>query len=296
MMSDALKSKMLVDAQRVEAFLKQVYEKRDGDYGLIIDAQLYSLLAGGKRIRPFLTLEFSRLFGGCDEAALQLASALEMIHTFSLIHDDLPCMDDDVLRRGKNTCHVEFDEATALLAGDALTIRAFELIAGSVLSDKDKVRAVLVLSTLAGTNGMIAGQVIDLSGEKQKLSYQKLLKLHSLKTGCLIRCAAAFGCISAGISDDDERYKDAVSFADKIGLAFQIIDDVLDRIGDSAVLGKSIGKDENSQKTTFLSYMSVEEAMGKAERLTEEAILSVNKYKGSETLEELAKYLLNRKN
>ncbi len=295
-MSNDLSLLMQECADKVEDFLAKEYENPDSDYEIIVNAQTYSLLAGGKRIRPFLVLEFSKLFGGRESCALALASALEMIHTFSLIHDDLPCMDNDVLRRGKNTCHVEFDEATALLAGDALSIAAFEVIAKSELADKDKVRATLTLSKLAGYNGMIAGQIIDLSGEKEKLSYEKLLKLHSLKTGCLIRCAAAFGCISAGIDEINDKYSASLEYAEKIGLAFQIIDDVLDKIGDEKTLGKSIGKDENSQKTTFLTYMSVEEAVAAAEKLTNEAVDAIKKFEGSNTLCDLAKYLLTRKN
>jgi geranylgeranyl pyrophosphate synthase len=217
-----------------------------------------------------------------------------MVHTFSLIHDDLPCMDNDVLRRGRNTCHVEFDEATALLAGDALSINAFEVIAASTLSDKDKVRATLALSRMSGWNGMIAGQIIDLAGEKKALGYNTLIKLHTLKTGCLIRCAAMLGCIAANVPDDDERYTDAISYAEKIGLAFQIIDDVLDKIGDASILGKTVGKDENSQKTTFLSFMSVNDAIEMAKRLTNEAISVIQKYDNSDLLIELANYLLTR--
>ncbi len=294
-MNNTLIERMKATASAVEAFFADEFSFDDPDYGIITKAQRYSLLAGGKRIRPFLVFEFSKLFGGDSESALTLSGALEMIHTFSLIHDDLPCMDNDTLRRGRNTCHIEFDEATALLAGDALSIAAFELIAKSELSDSKKVRATLALSSLSGQRGMIAGQIIDLAGEKEQISYEKLIKLHSLKTGCLIRCAAILGCISADIPEDDERYKDACSYANKIGLAFQIVDDILDKVGDSSTLGKTVGKDEKSSKTTFLTYMSVENAMKEAERLTSDAIASISKYKKSEILTELAKYLLERK-
>lgn len=295
-MNRELKCSMLECAKEVEAFFENYFNHPDNDYSIIADAQRYSLLAGGKRVRPFIVSEVCRMFGGDHENAIVLASALEMIHTFSLIHDDLPCMDDDVLRRGKNTCHVEFDEATALLAGDALSINAFEVIAESNLSDCDKVHATLALSKLSGWNGMIAGQIIDLAGEKTKLSYETLLKLHSLKTGCLIRCAAIFGCIASGISDSDERYKNAVKFADGIGLAFQIVDDILDKIGDEATLGKSIGKDVNSQKTTFLTFMDIEEAQMLAEKITSEAVFAISEYENSGMLISLAQYLLERKN
>ena len=193
-MNNVLREKMTECSDRIEEFFRSAYKETDSEYSLISDAQLYSLLAGGKRVRPFIVSEVCRMFGGNPEYALTLGAALEMIHTFSLIHDDLPCMDNDVLRRGRNTCHVEFDEATALLAGDALSIYAFETIASSNIPDNLKVRASLTLARMSGWNGMIAGQIIDLAGEKVKLEYNTLKKLHSLKTGCLIRCAAIFGC------------------------------------------------------------------------------------------------------
>lgn len=295
-MNDILRKKMTECSARIEDFFKKAYEKTDADYSLISDAQQYSLLAGGKRVRPFIVCEVCKMLGGDPDHAMTLGAALEMIHTFSLIHDDLPCMDDDVLRRGRNTCHVEFDEATALLAGDALSIYAFEVIASSELPDRLKVKATLTLSRMAGWNGMIAGQIIDLAGEKTRLEYNTLLKLHSLKTGCLMRCAAMLGCIAADIPEIDERYSDAVKYASGIGLAFQIIDDILDKTGDEAILGKSIGKDENSQKTTFLTFMSIDEARAMAKQLTDDAVASIKNYEGSDLLVELANYLLERHN
>lgn len=293
-MNDILRQKITDCANQIESFFEKVYSNADKDYSLIAEAQTYSLLAGGKRVRPFIVSEVSRMFGGDPEQALTLGAALEMIHTFSLIHDDLPCMDNDVLRRGRNTCHVEFDEATALLAGDALSINAFEVIAASNLSDNAKVRATLALARMSGWNGMIAGQIIDLAGEKKTLGYNTLIKLHTLKTGCLIRCAAMLGCISANVSEDDARFADAITYSEKIGLAFQILDDILDKVGDQAIIGKTVGKDEDSKKTTFLSFMSIEEASEMAKRLTNEAIAVIRKYDNSEMLVELANYLLTR--
>ncbi len=281
-------------ALAVEEYLKGFFNDRDEDYGIINEAQLYSLLAGGKRIRPFLVLEFARMFGASTEKALPLAAAIESVHTFSLIHDDLPCMDNDTLRRGKNTCHVEFDEATALLAGDALSIAAFEILSESKLDANLILRAVKALAKSSGRSGMIAGQIIDLAGETKSLPYETLIKLHSLKTGCLIRCASQLGCIAAGIEESDERYKDADDYAAKIGLAFQIKDDILDRTGDTSTLGKTIGKDEKSSKTTFLSFMSIEDAYENAKRLTDDAISAISKYDNSDCLCELAMYLLDR--
>jgi len=304
-MNNSLKEKMEYTALRTEEFLKRYFsgtDAREYGYEKIVDAQLYSLLAGGKRVRPFLVTEFAMLFCKDDDSnkvledAVVLASAIEMIHTFSLIHDDLPCMDNDVLRRGKNTCHVEFDEATALLAGDALSIAAFEVIADSELSPIQIKRAIKLLSSCAGWNGMIAGQILDLKGEKVPLSYTELYNLHLLKTGKLIECACALGCIAAGVEENDERYRDAVAYASKIGLAFQITDDILDKTGSTEELGKTIGKDEKSNKTTFLSFKSLEEAKSEAMKFTEDAIRNVEKYNGADSLAEFARYLAERKN
>lgn len=304
-MNNSLKEKMICTASRTENFFKKYFSdavaKKCG-YEKIVDAQLYSLLAGGKRVRPFLVTEFASLFCNNDnreeviENAVALAAAIEMIHTFSLIHDDLPCMDNDVLRRGKNTCHIEFDEATALLAGDALSIAAFEVIADSALSSKQIKRAIKALASCSGWNGMIAGQIIDLKGETVKLSYEELRTLHALKTGKLIECACALGCIAASVCENDERYRDAVSYASKIGLAFQITDDILDRTSSTEELGKTVGKDENSNKTTFLTFSTIDEAKKTALAITEEAISIVSKYEGSEDLVDFAKYLAERKN
>lgn len=304
-MNNSLKEKMEFTASRTEDILKAYFSSSEPErigYKKIVDAQLYSLLAGGKRVRPFLVTEFARLFAkegaeDCSaEASLPLAAAIEMIHTFSLIHDDLPCMDNDVLRRGKNTCHVEFDEATALLAGDALSIAAFEIIADSELSLPQIKRAVKVLSSAAGWKGMIAGQVLDLKGETTRLSYEELHDLHLLKTGKLIECACALGCIAANVEENDQRYKDALSYAAGIGLAFQITDDILDRTGSTKELGKTIGKDESSNKTTFLTYRTLEEARSDAKEITRSAVAAVNKYSGAEDLVEFAYYLTERKN
>lgn len=301
-MNDNLKQKMTSYALRTEEYFKKYFSSADSDYKIIADAQLYSLLAGGKRVRPFLVYEFASLFSSDSERetalnnAISLAAAIEMVHTFSLIHDDLPCMDNDVLRRGKNTCHVEFDEATALLAGDSLSIAAFEVIADSSLSPLQIKRSVKLLSSCAGWNGMIAGQIIDLAGEKTQLSYETLNKLHLLKTGKLIECACALGCIAANIDETDERYLDAISYASKIGLAFQIKDDILDKTSSTKELGKTVGKDAKSNKTTFLSFFSLEEADKTAKAITNEAMAIIGKYENTDDLIDFTHYLLERKN
>lgn len=265
----------------------------DPDVKTVYDAMTYSFMAGGKRIRPFLVLEFTRLFGGNEQDAADLATALEMVHTYSLIHDDLPCMDNDDYRRGKLTNHKVFGEAAAVLAGDALLTRAFSVISDCRLPDRLKITAVSTLSHEAGAEGMIGGQIIDMESENGHPSADTLVKLQNKKTGALFRAAVKLGCIAAGA--DDKQTENALLYADKIGLAFQITDDILDKYGDSSVLGKNIGSDEANGKTTFLSYMTKEEAKKTAEKLTEEAISAVSGYTGSETLVALAEYLLTRK-
>ena len=290
-----IKTILKENASLTEEALREYLSEHDEDLAAVLDAERYSVLSGGKRIRATLVIEFCKLFGGKVEDALPLAAAIEMIHASSLIHDDLPCMDDDDLRRGKPTCHKVFGYANALLAGDALLIRAFETIASSHLSDNMVRRASLALSCSAGDFGMIGGQVIDLRGENEELSYDTLLKLHRKKTGALIRCAALLGCIAAGLEWNDERSEAACAYAENIGLAFQIIDDILDATGDEALLGKPIGSDSESGKTTFLSFFSVDEAYERASELTKAAIEKISGYEASDALAQLAKYLLDRR-
>ncbi len=279
----------------VEEFILNEFEDPDSDIDEVASSMKYSLFAGGKRIRPYLTLAFCRLFGGDDRAAMPFAAALEMIHTFSLIHDDLPCMDDDNMRRGKPTNHMVYGEATALLAGDALAIKAFGTAAKNIfVSSGAIVEAIKVLSHSAAECGMVGGQIMDMAGERAPLSLEKLKKLQSLKTGALIKAAAMLGLIAAGVDSNDERYNAAVLYAEKIGLAFQIVDDILDVEGDADILGKPIGSDEENSKNTFISHMSVSEAREYAGRLTKEAKSAVEKYKGGDNLLLLADYLLCR--
>ncbi len=252
------------------------------EISVLTDSMKYSASSGGKRIRPFLTLEVAKMLGGSMEASLPYACAIEMIHTYSLIHDDLPCMDDDVTRRGKPTNHVVFGEANALLAGDALLTKAFEVAASNDhVSPENKVSAVLLLTQNSGADGMIGGQVLDLAGEKEVLDEATHLTMNRMKTGCLIRTAALLGAISAGYGKGSNEYSDILKYSENIGLAFQIEDDILD-----------MGTEDN--KTTFLSFMSKEDAIKKIDELTSEAISVISKYEGSETLIEFAKYLSTR--
>ena len=295
MTEEILELMMHRDATQTEDAMRKYYTE-DEDIRILLDSERYSLFAGGKRIRPLLTLEFCRLFGGEDAAALPFACAVEMIHTYSLIHDDLPCMDDDDMRRGKPTNHKVFGESTALLAGDALLTGAFEAAASNTeVGAEVSAKAVAYLASCAGRYGMVGGQIMDLEGEKKKLTLEELIKLHSLKTGALISAASVLGALAAGVEFTDPCMEDVVTYAENIGLAFQIVDDILDCTGDAETLGKNVGVDAEHQKNTFLSFFTVEEAQFYADRLTQEAIRAVRKYPGSDTLVTLAEWLSKRK-
>ena len=258
----------------------------------VAEAMEYSLSAGGKRIRPVLTAEFCRVCGGTVEAAFPAACALEMIHTFSLIHDDLPCMDDDDMRRGKPSCHAAFGEAQALLAGDALLNFAYEVISGGEdVSAETKIALISELSKATGVNGMIGGQVIDTTFEG-KLTEAELLNMYSMKTGALLRCACKMGCIAAGAGK--EKTAAAELYAEKLGLAFQIIDDILDVTGDEKLLGKPIGSDSDNGKTTYVTLNGVENSRKAAETLTKEALDALEAFEDAQFLKELTLFLLKR--
>ena len=234
------------------------------------------------------------MLGGAETSAMPYAAALEMIHTFSLIHDDLPCMDDDDLRRGKPTNHKVFGEAPALLAGDALVFAAFECaLSNTNAPAESNLAAARALAIASGAEGMCEGQMIDIESEGKRLSFEELLRLHAHKTGALLRLAAKLGVLAAGGSEEDLRAAD--TYGAGIGLAFQIVDDVLDRYGSAEALGKPIGSDQKNEKTTFLSFMNAEEALAYARRVSDEACDSIRGYANSETLCNLADYLLERK-
>ncbi len=295
MTEEVLELLMHRDAVLTENGMKKTYTE-DPDLSVLLQAEQYSLFAGGKRIRPTLVLEFCRMFGGNEEVALPFACAVEMVHTYSLIHDDLPCMDDDDLRRGKPTNHKVFGESTALLAGDALLTGAFEITASNMAAGAETAaKATAYLASCAGRYGMVGGQIMDLTGEGRKLTLDELLKLHSLKTGALMSAAAVLGALAAGVSFQDPRMEDVITYAEKIGLSFQIVDDMLDRIGDTATLGKNVGVDAEHKKNTFMSFYTLEEAQFYAERLTADAIAALRKYPDSDALCTLAQWLLNRK-
>lgn len=258
----------------------------------VVNAMEYSVSNGGKRLRPILTLEFCKMCGGDVEKAMPLACAVEFIHTYSLIHDDLPCMDNDDMRRGKPSCHKMFGEATALLAGDALLTHAFELICSSDLDDSQKVMAVSLLSQNSGVNGMIGGQVLDLKYEQLDPNLSQLLSIDKLKTGALIAAACLMGCIAANA--DEEKIIAASKFAYYLGIAFQIKDDILDVTGDEETFGKPIGSDEDNGKTTYVSLVGVEKAQQNVELFTKNAVDQLDKFENNDFVKFLADYLVNR--
>ena len=286
-------ARLRADQERVEQALRSVFQDAVPRADLY-DAMNYSLLSGGKRLRPVLTLECCGLCGGTETAALPLACAVEMVHTYSLIHDDLPCMDNDDLRRGRPTNHKAYGEATAMLAGDGLLTAAFEVAAGAAacLPARQVVEAVKVLSRAAGPAGMVGGQALDLAGEGYALSEEELTQIHDLKTGALMTAAAELGCIAAGASREERR---AVrDFAVYLGLAFQIRDDMLDVEGDGSALGKPIGSDAANEKNTFVTLRGLDVCREEVARLTECAVSALAPFSGGEFLTWLARRLAER--
>ena len=268
-------------------------DAKDKPYRRLQEAMRYSLLSGGKRVRPVMTLAFCDMLGGQWREALPFACALELVHTYSLIHDDLPCMDDDDLRRGRPTCHKVYGETMAVLAGDALQGEAFGLIAAApAMTAQQRIDAVAVLSAACGGGGMVAGQVLDVDHLAQ--SEADLRLLHRLKTGAMLQAAAELGCVAAG-ADDGLRQR-ARDYGCHIGLAFQVRDDVLDVVGSEAELGKPIGSDREEGKFTFVDLLGVDGALDYAARCTAEAKDALADQGDTAFLLELADQLLQRKN
>lgn len=276
--------------QAIEQYLEGLFSQ-DKPYGRLQEAMRYSILGGGKRIRPVLTLEFARL-GGIDwHLALPYACALELVHNYSLIHDDLPCMDDDDLRRGQPTTHKKFGETLAVLAGDALQPEAFRLIAETpCMSDGSRVEAVRVLARACGADGMVAGQVLDtLYGIQTE---EQLKAMYRLKTGVMISGAAELGCVAADMPADMRAQ--AVEFADQLGLAFQIRDDMLDVIGNADEFGKPIGSDKDEGKVTYVDLLGLDDCGKLIHELTEQAVSAVSDLDRDGFLTALAESLTER--
>ena len=256
----------------------------------------YAVLGGGKRVRPLLAFAAGELSGASEERVTIVAAAVELIHAYSLVHDDLPCMDDDILRRGKPTCHVEYDEATALLVGDSLQSLAFELLTGSHLADTPQVQLNMIkrLAQAAGSRGMAGGQAIDLANVGKTLSLPELEFMHIHKTGALIRAAVMLGA-HCGNNLNDEQLESLDHFAEHIGLAFQVVDDVLDAEATTATLGKTAGKDAEHNKPTYVSILGVSRARELAEELRHEAYQSLEGFDGAAVrLRQVTDFIIQR--
>lgn len=275
-----------------DALRERLHFDRELRQIVVVDAMRYSLLDAGKRLRAAMVLEFGRLTRASREGAMALACSIEMIHAYSLIHDDLPCMDDDDFRRGKPSCHKAFGEANALLAGDGLLTLAFETAADAPLTDSQRVEAVRTLSKAAGVRGMLGGQVIDLSCEGKPVDLETLNTLYALKTGALLRASARLGCLTGNA--DEEFYGAADRYAQACGLAFQITDDILDVTGDAKKLGKPVGSDEENHKTTYVTLLGLSGARERARELAEGAKEQVAKIPDNEFLLWVADMILGR--
>lgn len=261
----------------------------------LLAAMRHGTLNGGKRLRPFLVVESAALFGAEHQTALRVGAALECLHCYSLIHDDLPAMDDDDLRRGQPTVHKAFDEATAILAGDSLLTYAFDIIAApeTALAAERKVQLTLLLARAAGIGGMAGGQALDLAAEKNAPDEQGIRTLQSMKTGALLRFACEAGPIIAGASNDDR--KRMRTFGEKIGLAFQLADDLLDVTSDAATLGKAAGKDAGRGKGTLVGLHGIDWAETQLDALTQEAVELLSPYGGKAAiLQQAARFIADR--
>lgn len=285
-----------VKSNHIEDILKQYMPKEEGYQKIIMESMNYSLNAGGKRLRPILTLEACKLVGGNEDDAIPFAAAIEMIHTYSLIHDDLPALDNDDLRRGRKTNHIVYGEDIAILAGDALLNYAFEtMLSTSLEKDNPKkyLRAIHEIAKSVGIYGMIGGQVVDVQSEDMKISKDKLDYIHNNKTAAIM-----VGCMRAGaiIGDaDDNKLEQITKYAKNIGLAFQIVDDILDIIGEESKLGKKVGSDIDNNKSTYPSLIGLEESKQIAKNLIEEAKLSIKAINNDgEFLCGLADYIIDR--
>jgi farnesyl diphosphate synthase len=285
------------NARAVDATLDQLLPMHNYVDTRLLEAIRYSTLAGGKRIRPFLVLSGAELFGVSRSFALRTAAAVEMIHSYSLIHDDLPAMDNDTLRRGMPTCHVRFDEATAILAGDGLLTRAFEVLADPATHTDARVRADLVveLAKAAGIDGMVGGQMLDLLAEHRELGMAEITRLQRMKTGALIAFSCEAGAI-LGKAGDSARHA-LRAYAHDLGLAFQIVDDLLDVEGDAEVVGKATHKDERAGKATFVSLLGIARARSQSDMLAKQAVEHLGMFDtAADPLRALAGFIVERKN
>ena len=292
-----LDSYLTSQKKRIDRALESLL-KTAGKPDRILEAMTYSLMAGGKRIRPVLCMAAAEAVGGNSEDAIPAACALEMIHTYSLIHDDLPAMDDDALRRGKPTCHVAFDEATAVLAGDALLTLAFQTLSSIGLSNAEQatkwMQVMHLISYAAGYCGMIQGQMLDITSEGRQLTLDELKSVHRLKTGALIEASLSSGAVLGGANSN--RISLLESYAQNIGLAFQVTDDILNVEGDPQVMGKAVGTDKLRHKNTYPSLLGLKKSKDFAGKLVENALQALESFdEKAAPLRAIATYVIERK-
>lgn len=294
---DLARAVMKDAAEQVEEKLLKLLPKAVDLEQQVIEAMEYALMGGGKRIRPFLVMESARLFGVGESAALRVAAAVECAHTYSLIHDDLPCMDDDDMRRGQPSVHKKYDEATAVLAGDALLTLAFEILSDELTHSDARVRCELIsaMAKALGANGMVGGQMFDLLAENQALNQVRITRLQRMKTGALIVFSGEAGAI---LGKGEDRRRQAIrGYAHDMGLAFQIIDDLLDEEGDSEDIGKTAGKDSEAGKATLVSLFGIDRARTQAKMLIDQTLKHLDVFgEKADNLRSLAKFIINRAN
>ncbi|WP_374340342.1 polyprenyl synthetase family protein [Azonexus sp.] len=286
---------MAVTQDRAESALARFLPAADCIPARLHDAMRYATLGGGKRVRPLLAHAAGELTGATPEALDIVGSAVEMIHAYSLVHDDLPCMDDDVLRRGRPTCHVEYDEPTALLVGDSLQTMAFELLASQPIAEpKQQLEMIALLAHASGSRGMAGGQAIDLASVGQPLTQPELELMHALKTGALIRAAVLLGALAGQPLTADER-ANLDRFAKRAGLLFQVVDDILDCTASTATLGKTAGKDEAADKPTYVALLGLERARAYADELRADARQALSCFgERANRLNQLADFICHR--
>lgn len=299
MMTDSLKQQLPIFQQRNIEHLNQWLEKIEIQQQPLTDAMKYALLLGGKRARPYLVYITANMLGIDSEHADVPAAAVECIHSYSLIHDDLPAMDNDDLRRGHATCHIKFDEATAILAGDALQTLAFEILANGTLAEEaesSRIDMIRVLSKASGASGMCMGQSLDLQAEGQRVDLASLEQIHANKTGALMKSAIQLGALCAG-EKGKQILPQLEKYADAIGLAFQVQDDILDITSDTETLGKPQGSDIALEKSTYPALLGLDGAKLKAEQLYQTAITALDDIPyNTDAMQAFAQYVIERKN
>ena len=297
MAASPFETALTAHAADVERMLDRLLPRVEGPESRIAEAMRYAALGGGKRFRPFLVTQSARLFGVNSESALRAAAAAECVHIYSLVHDDMPCMDDDEMRHGRPAVHKAFDEATAMLAGDALLTLAFEIVADPATHERARVRIELVrrLAAAAGARGMVGGQMIDLASEGQPLDIGGITRLQLLKTGALIAFSCGAGAVLGRASLDAEHALHA--YAHDMGLAYQIADDLLDAEGDPEVMGKKAGKDAAAGKATFVSILGADRAGAQARMLADQAVQHLDLFdERADLLRQAAHFVITRRN